>query len=56
MLKKKEAAVETALSIEEQTRAFLESGGKVETVDAGISGQPSMAAPKQFTIDNKPKS
>lgn len=53
--KKKEAAAETSLSIEEQTKAFLAAGGKVEQINSGISGQPSMSPPKPFTIDSKPK-
>lgn len=37
--KKQPAAVETSASIEEQTAAFLASGGKIEQVQSGISGQ-----------------
>ena len=55
-VKKKGAATETSLSIEEQTKAFLEAGGKVEQVNSGVSGQPSMAPPKPFTLGNKPQS
>lgn len=53
--KKKEIAAATSQSIEEQTKAFLEAGGKVEQVKTGMSGQPSMAPPKSFTIGNKPQ-
>ncbi len=44
--KKAPAAVETSESIEEQTRAFLKSGNKIDVVQSGISGQPSLAVPK----------
>ncbi|MBA6412620.1 hypothetical protein H2508_05790 [Parahaliea sp. F7430] len=37
--KKQPAAVETSSSIEEQTAAFLASGGKVDQIQSGISGQ-----------------
>ena len=38
--KKQPAAVETSNSIEEQTRAFLKTGGKIQNIQSGISGQP----------------
>lgn len=44
--KKQPAGSETSLSIEEKTRAFLESGGEVQQIRTGVSGQQSMAAPK----------
>jgi len=44
--KKAPAAVETSESIEEQTRAFLKSGKKIDVIQSGISGQPSLATPK----------
>jgi len=50
---KKKPSTETSLSIEEQTRAFLESGGKVEYINAGVSGQQSLAGPKHITLGNK---
>ncbi|MFU8764774.1 MAG: hypothetical protein ACNA7T_09635 [Haliea sp.] len=37
--KKQPAAVETSTSIEEQTRDFLQSGGKIQNIKSGISGQ-----------------
>ncbi len=51
--KKQPAATETSLSIEEQTKAFLESGGEVTKINSGISGQQSMAGPKHITLGNK---
>ena len=51
--KKTPAAVETSDSIAEQTAAFLKGGGKIETIDSGVSGQVSMASKKQITISTK---
>ena len=42
--KKQPAAVETSESIAEQTAAFLKKGKKIEVVDSGISGLPTLAA------------
>jgi len=53
--KKEKAASKTSLSIEEQTKAFFAAGGKVEKIETGVSGQPSKAPAKPFTIGNKPK-
>lgn len=44
--KKQPNAVETSASIESQIEQFLKSGGKIEQVNSGVSGQPSMVAPK----------
>ena len=38
------AASETSESIEEQTKLFLKSGKKIEIVESGISGQPTLGA------------
>ena len=51
--KKKPVVTETSLSIEEQTKAFLEAGGQVEQINSGISGQPSMAPQKPAATGNK---
>lgn len=52
--KKAPAATETSMSIEEQTAAFLQSGGAIEHVNSGVSGQQSVAGPKHITLGNKP--
>lgn len=44
--KKPAAARETSESIAEQTRLFLKSGRKVEVIDSGISGLPTLGAKK----------
>ena len=51
--KKQPAAVETSASIEEQTRAFLQQGNKIQEIQTGISGQPSMAKNKHISLGNK---
>ena len=48
--KKQPAAVETSESIEEQTRLFLASGNRIQVIDNGVSGQPSMAVNKQIKL------
>lgn len=52
--KKQPAAVETSSSIEDKIKTFLESGGEIEQVKSGISGQPSMAPPKPKPAESKP--
>ncbi|MEM0952841.1 MAG: hypothetical protein AAGI24_01770 [Pseudomonadota bacterium] len=47
------APAETSASIAEQTAEFLKSGGKIETVPRGVSGQTSLAARKHITISTK---
>jgi len=44
--KKQPAAVETSESIAAQTRDFLKSGKKIQVIQSGVSGQPSLAARK----------
>ncbi|NQX88283.1 MAG: hypothetical protein HRT77_06440 [Halioglobus sp.] len=51
--KKQPAAVETSESIAQQTQAFLESGNKIEVIQSGVSGQPSMAAKRHIKLGNK---
>ncbi len=50
--KKQPAAVETSESIEEQTRLFLKSGNKIDVIQSGVSGQPSMAPSKHIKLGN----
>ncbi len=51
--KKQPAAVETSETIAEQTSRFLKSGKKIEYIQSGISGQPSMAVNKHIKLGNK---
>ena len=54
--KKAPAAVETAKSIEEQTRAFLQAGGNIQQIETGVTGQENMPGPKHITLgNNKPR-
>lgn len=50
--KKAAAATESSMSIEEQTKAFLASGGEIEQINSGVSGQQSMAGPKHIRLGN----
>ena len=51
--KKQPAAVETSQSIEEQTKLFLKGGNKIDVIQSGISGQPSLVASKHIKLGNK---
>jgi|TARA_R110002124_G_scaffold84937_1_gene220741 SutA-like transcriptional regulator len=50
MSKKPEKVTLTSATIEEQTAAFLKSGGAVEYVGKGKSGQETSQNPKQITL------
>ena len=43
----KDAATSTSTSIEEQTAAFLKSGGSIQKIEKGTSGQFNSASSKQ---------
>ena len=51
--KKPPAAVETSESIAQQTAAFLKAGKKIDKVDSGISGQPSLVVNKHIKLGNR---
>jgi hypothetical protein len=51
--RKQPAAAETSQSIEEQTREFLRSGKKIDVIQPGISGVPSMTVSRHITLGNK---
>ncbi|KTC32918.1 hypothetical protein AO265_37555 [Pseudomonas sp. ABAC61] len=44
--------VETSESINEQVAAFLKSGGKIQQIDKGVSGQ-TFAPSKQISLGKK---
>jgi N-acetylmuramic acid 6-phosphate (MurNAc-6-P) etherase len=50
MVKKPAKAIVTTAMIEEQTAAFLKSGGAVEYVGKGKSGQIASPDPKQANV------
>ena len=54
--KKQPAATETSSSIDDQVKSFLASGGSIEQVKSGVSGQESMLGRKQINLSSKPKS
>jgi hypothetical protein len=51
--RKQPAASETSQSIEEQTRIFLNSGKKIDVIQPGISGVPSMTVNRHIRLGNK---
>lgn len=50
---KKSKAVVPELSIEEQTAVFLKSGGEIQMIPTGVSGQTNLSGPKHITLGNK---
>ncbi|GAA0842766.1 hypothetical protein GCM10009113_11480 [Marinobacter szutsaonensis] len=50
MSKKPQKSTLTSAQIEEQTAAFIKSGGAVEYVDKGKSGQFSTTGSKQINL------
>lgn len=54
--RKQPAAVETRESIEEQVKAFLAAGGKIQQIPNGVSGQTNTSGPRHITLGKKPRS
>jgi len=54
--KKQPAASNSSQSIEEQTRIYLESGKKIQSIEPGISGQTNTTVNKHISLGNKQKS
>ena len=52
--KKQPAAVETSLSIAEQTKMFLQAGGEIQQIESGVSGKPSMGTTKGNGATDQP--
>ncbi|WP_460227868.1 hypothetical protein [Aurantivibrio infirmus] len=52
-MKKAPKAKAAAPTIEEQTAAFLKSGGAIQQIPTGVSGQTNLAGPKHITLGNK---
>lgn len=50
------SASETSESIANQVEAFLQSGGEIQQINTGVSGQQSVSGPKHITLGNKPRS
>jgi len=53
--RKQPASVETRETIEEQVQAFLASGGEIQQVPKGVSGQTNTSGPKHITLGKKPR-
>lgn len=53
--KRKAVAIETHVSIAQQTAAFLKSGGNIQRIPTGLSGQPFRPGPKHLNLGNKAK-
>lgn len=47
---KKAASVETSESIDQQVQQFLKSGGKIQQINSGVSGQQDGKGPKHITL------
>jgi len=43
----------TSLSIEEQTARFLASGGKIQQIPLGVSGQVATSGPRHITLGKR---
>ena len=52
---KKSASVETSESINQQIQQFLKSGGEIQQINSGVSGQTDGKGPKHITL-GKPSS
>ena len=53
MAKKSTKTAASELSIEELTAAFLKSGGEIQQIPTGVSGQTNLSGPKHITLGNK---
>jgi hypothetical protein len=48
-----QAEVFTSDSIEEQTARFLASGGKIQQIPLGVSGQVATSGPRHITLGKR---
>ena len=48
----KEPVTNASITIEKQTADFLKSGGAIQQIDKGTSGQINSVSPKQSTVKN----
>ncbi len=53
---KKDAAVSNRADLAEHVDAFLKSGGKVQQIPSGVSGQTSTSGPRQIVLSHKTSS
>ena len=50
---KKDAAVSNRADLAQHVDAFLKSGGKVQEIPSGVSGQTSTSGPRQIVLSHK---
>jgi hypothetical protein len=50
---KKEAAVSNREDLAEHVQTFLKTGGKVQQIPSGVSGQTSTSGPRQIVLSHK---
>ncbi|PCH63899.1 MAG: hypothetical protein COC19_00485 [SAR86 cluster bacterium] len=50
---KKEAAVSNRADLSQHIDAFLKTGGKVQQIPSGVSGQTSTSGPRQIVLSHK---
>ena len=53
---KKVAAVSNRADLAVHIEAFLKSGGKVQEIPSGVSGQTSTSGPRQIVLSHKTSS
>ncbi|MEX0963188.1 MAG: hypothetical protein WDZ52_03985 [Pseudohongiellaceae bacterium] len=53
---KKDAAVSNRADLADHVDAFLKSGGKVQQIPSGVSGQTSTSGPRQIVLSHKTSS
>lgn len=53
---KKDAAVSSRADLAQHVDAFLKSGGKVQEIPSGVSGQTSTSGPRQIVLSHKTSS
>lgn len=53
---KKDAAVGNRADLKEHIDAFIKSGGKVQHIPSGVSGQTSTSGPRQIVLSHKTSS
>lgn len=54
--KKKDAAVSNRADLSKHIATFLKSGGKVQEIPSGVSGQTSTSGPRQIVLSHKTSS
>jgi hypothetical protein len=53
---KKEAVVSSREDLAEHIDAFMKTGGKVQQIPSGVSGQTSTSGPRQIVLSHKTSS